>query len=209
MKRLMILLTCLFATVALARETRMLDYEHSATGIKKVVLDAGVGDVEIMGDSGDKISAQVELKSKSSGWWSRHGTDISEVKIEGEVSGDTLKLRIYPRNRHHNSLSEDWTIHLPARLLLDIDLGVGEITITDCIRDINIDLGVGSVNIEGDDGEFGDISAECGVGDASVRTPKGRNEGHGFISHSVHQTGPGNAEIRVDVGVGDVTIRLQ
>lgn len=209
MKRLMILLTCLFATVALARETRIIDYEHSAAGIKKIVLDAGVGDIEIIGDSGDKISAEVELKSKSSGWFSRHGVEISEIKIEADVSGDTLKLRIYPREHNHKNITEDWTIHLPARMMLDIDLGVGEITITDTTRDITIDLGVGSVNIESDYDEFGDIRAECGVGDASVRTPKGHDDGHGFISHTVHNSGPGNAEINIDVGVGDVTIRLQ
>ncbi len=53
------------------------------------------------------------------------------------------------------------------------------------------------------------MHGNCGVGDVSLRTPDGREQGDGFIGHTLNAKGPGKASIHASAGVGDVKIHLR
>lgn len=209
MRALKTLALFLILAVPAAAEERVLDLSRSLEGITSVVVDAGVGEVEITGDaSGDALTARVELSPKSGFWGSRSRRAIERAELIATVKGDTLTLRVSPRDDDHN-FGEEWTIHLPARLAVSVDLGVGDVRLLDTRGDIDVDLGVGDVRIEGEFRDFGDIRASSGVGDATLRTPEGREDGEGFVGHSLRGRGPGKSTIRVSIGVGETQIRLR
>jgi hypothetical protein len=196
------------AAVAGAEHVR-LDYSRPAEGINKVVLEAGVGDVEILGDGGTTITARVDVTPKTGHFWSHHDEDLTGLQVETEVHQGTLFLRV-GRDRHEDhSWGEDWTVHLPQRMAVKVELGVGDTKVLDVAGDIAVEVGVGDVSVEGQYASFGDVHASSGVGDASLRTPQAREDGEGFIGHSLRSHGPGVSEIHISAGVGDTEIRLR
>jgi hypothetical protein len=189
---------------------RTFDLDRAATGVARIVLEVGVGDVEVIADETGRITAHVEV-SASKGWRgsTRAQRALEELELESEMKGDALHLRISERHDDDHSFGEDWTLHLPPGVALEIEQGVGDLRILDIAAEINVELGVGEVHIEGEHAAFGPIEGSCGVGDVSLRTPEGRTEGRGFIAHTLDEKGPGKARIDVEVGVGDVDIRLR
>ncbi|MBP7798383.1 MAG: hypothetical protein KA072_07155 [Thermoanaerobaculaceae bacterium] len=209
MRVLRILALCLIVAVPVAAEERILDLSRSVEGVTSVVVAAGVGDVEITGGAdNDMLTARVELSPKRGFWGSRSRRAVERAELQVTAKGDTLTLRISPRDGDH-SFGEKWTLHLPARLRVSVDLGVGDVTVLDTSGDIKVGLGVGDVRIEGEHSDFGSIRASSGVGDTVLSTPDGREHGDGFVGHSLHQRGPGTSTIEVSIGVGDSMIRLR
>lgn len=209
MRTLKTLPLLLFLTVPAAAQERTLHLSRSLDGITTVVVKAGVGEVELTGDAPENaLTARVDLSPKSGFWSSRSQRVVERAELVATVEGDTLTLRVSPRG-DNNNFGEEWTIHMPAGLAAKVRLGVGEVKVFEILGDIDVDLGVGEVRIEGEYSAFGDIRAASGVGDATLRTPEGRQSGEGFVGHSLQERGPGKSAIRVSIGVGETQIRLR
>jgi len=209
MKRLVTALLIFAAAPAFAAE-RTFDFTRPAEGIVGIVLQAGVGEAEVIGDGGTDITARVEVTSKRSSFFSsRSSREIDALSLGSEVRGNTLVLRLSPEENVGRVFVESWTIHVPSRFTTEVKLGVGDVRLLDITGDLTVSAGVGDIRIESSYAMFGSIQASCGVGDATLRTPEGRDEGEGFIAHELHGQGPGSSTIHVSAGVGDVTIRLR
>lgn len=213
MRRLLVALVAPLAAAAAAGGTvKSLTLTRPATGLATVVVKAGVGEVEVMGDSGQEISIQVELRAKDGGFiFGSHQSerDLDTVHLEPRVTDGELTLQLAPDERDSRHWSESWTVRIPAALATSVKLGVGDVRVLDLTGDVTVDAGVGDVRVEGEFSSAGDIHVTCGVGDASLRTPNGHSEGKGFLGHDLSAHGPGKASIRARAGVGDVTIRLR
>jgi hypothetical protein len=215
MRRLILILALMLIAVPVGAEDsrRSLNLDKPAAGISAIVLEAGVGDVEVTADESGRITAQVEVEAKNgSHWWgsSRSRGSLDQVELTAEVKGDRLHLRVDRPGEHHDrQFGENWTIHIPAGVGVEIQLGVGELRIFDVGASVDVEVGVGDIRIEGSYDAFGAVNAECGVGDATVHTPEGREDGHGFIAHELSTRGPGKAKLDAEAGVGDVEIRLR
>jgi hypothetical protein len=211
-RRLACFLTAiLVGTVAAGGSLRTLEHSQPAGELTGVTITAGVGEVEVIGDNGNTVRARVEVKRKHMGWFGSKSSDeeIESLAIEPSVSAGKLTLRLKPDSRDEHDFVENWTVYVPTSFSAQVKLGVGDATVLDVTGDVKAELGVGDVKVEGLHASFGNVRASCGVGDASLRTPAGHEEGEGFIAHSLNVTGPGKAEIHAEVGVGDVTIRLR
>ena len=211
MKRFFFLFALLFAATAAAHADRVLDTSKPSTDITEVVMEIGVGDVEVVADDSVTISAHVEIERKSGSFWGSHSSqrEIEALEIDTRVEGHTMTLRLRPESRHNKHYSENWTVRLPANCAVKIKQGVGNVVVRDVAGALDIELGVGDIEIDGLYASFGRISAECGVGDVTVRTPEKRERGEGFVGHEVRTKGAGSAALNAEAGVGDVTIRLR
>jgi hypothetical protein len=208
---LLMALMLVAASVSAADRTRSFSASQPAKGIASVVLKAGVGDVEILAQSDDRIDVGVEAHAKRMSFWSssRGEETLDRLILQREVRGSTLYLSLRGADHDDRDFAEDWSIRLPARLAVRVKLGVGDVRITDVAGDLKAEVGVGDVRIEGVWSGFGAIHAKCGVGDTDLRSPEGRREGEGFLSRSLDASGPGEAAIDAATGVGDVTIKLR
>jgi hypothetical protein len=211
MKRLPFLLAVLVAGTAAAHSDRVLDASKPAAGVKEVVIEVSVGDLEVIADESGTISAHVEIERKGGGFWGSSSSrgEIEALEIDARINGSTMTLRLRPERRHNRHYSENWTVRLPAGCAVKIEQGVGNVVIRDVAGNLDVELGVGDIEIDGLFASFGRISAECGVGDVTVRTPEGRERGEGFVGHEAHTKGGGDATLNAEAGVGDVTIRLR
>lgn len=190
-----------------ADERRTFPIEQATEGITRVVIDAGVGEIEVVGGDIATITGSVEVTNKKSSL--RKRGLIEKLELDVRRAGATLYLEIRSGDGDHHDWGEEWVLTVPKAVSLSIDLGVGDITARDVAGGVQVDVGVGEVTIEGEHAAYGRIDADCGVGDVELRTPEGRQRGDGFIGKELRAEGPGKATISIDVGVGEATIRLR
>jgi hypothetical protein len=221
-------LVLLCVAPAFATSTRSLSDQIDATDIEVVMLETGVGDIEIIAVDHEVITYQVVLEPRRGGLFSskrRAEREVQEADLDATVNGASLYLHIRSDSSERR-FEETWTIELPARLSVEMDHGVGKITINQLAGSIDIESGVGDIDVHGASGDVtiglgvGDAeisgctgtyeSAECaaGVGDAYLRI-NGRKIGEGgFLANTASWSGDGEHEIKVDVGVGDAKVVL-
>jgi hypothetical protein len=210
--------------------SRTLTQAADAGSIQTLSLESGIGDVQMTGDeASNAISVEVVLTPRRGGLFSsmraaEHEVEAASLKLD--TRDGTLHVTIDPPADEERRFEERWTIELPSRLAINLDHGVGDVSIVGTESGIEIDAGVGDVLI---DAERGDIVVDLGVGTAVVRAPAGsvshasgaggvgdvklsvlgeQIEGGGFISDASSWDGDGESRIEVSVGVGDVVIEL-
>ncbi len=119
-----------------------------------------------------------------------------------------------------------WTVTAPARIGLELELGVGDVSVAGLTGGIEMEVGVGNVSIEVAGGDvavsvgvgngtirgpaaaYGTVSASGGVGGASIEAAGATFNDKGFVGHTSSWKGDGPDGIELEVGVGDAEIIL-
>ncbi len=200
-----VLMTLALAAPALAGDD-IQNYRFDATGVKLVRLDPAVGELEIVG--ADVTAVEVRMQIECDG---RHCDDkIDNIRLESKTKGGELRLEVdgYPR---HGDLSVDLEIRMPRAMALDIEHGVGEISIEGVSGDIDLEAGVGEVDIRGSSKAFRSAQIELGVGESELSVDGTTIEGDSFLfvgGETEWTRGRGQSTLKVEVGVGEATVRL-
>jgi len=212
-----------------AAAVRTLEDSYSAVSIDRVVIEAGVGDVNITAVDGDAVVVDVTLKARRGGFFSsmrRAEREVEEANLEAEVDGRELRIKI-DSDSDERRFEESWVVTMPARMVLELEVGVGDVRIRGVGGGVALETGVGEVSIEVGSG---DVTVEVGVGEVEVRAPASaygsaeassgvgagvlrvlgqKIEGEGFVGSSSSWRGDGPDRIEVEVGVGDAEVVLE
>jgi hypothetical protein len=191
-----------------AAELRSRARTWPAQDLESVRLGVKVGEVRVEGTETDRVSAVVTVKCNNAS--TKRCMERSEkIRLDARTVGRSLRLdlRGVPK-RFSSGLDVGVDLSVPRRLSLGLEVGVGEIEVRDLGGDLDMKVGVGEITVEAREGEIGRVRANVGVGDASLRARGGRVHGEGFLGRDLRWTGTGEREVHVDVGVGEVTIRL-
>lgn len=166
-------------------------------------VEFSVGELEVEIWDGDSIELDIELKSERS-WLSWRRSKVDDIELELRTSGDEMLLRIDEGN-----LNQHWVVKVPAKLGLEVELGVGEIRIDGIDNNLSLELGVGEIEVIAASDNFDYIDASVGVGDAILRGfGSGTDNERSFVSADAHFEGRGDYKIKVELGVGDALVRL-
>lgn len=208
---------------------RVLERSISATGLDRVEIEAGVGDVRVEVGEDETVVVEVTLEPRRGGLFSSIRTaerEVQEATLEVETAGRVLQLKV-GTNADERRFEERWAVVMPARLALQLELGVGDVELRGIAGGVSLEAGVGNVVV---DTEGGDLDLELGVGDLSVRAPAaayGRVRcaagvgdarirvqgeklgGGGFIGSSASWKGTGPHRIEAELGVGDASVTLE
>ncbi len=216
------------SSITAAGPTRTLKATIDVSNLETMILEAGVGDVNISSGDTGVVTVSVDLEPRRGGIFSSLKAaekQVQKVELSSEISGTTLELGL-ENTDHDRRFEEDWTITIPVSLEVGIDLGVGDVTITGVsgaidlelgvgdavIRNfegpLDIELGVGDITIQGASAVCREVEAEAGVGDVRITVGNHRITGEGFIAHSCDWEGTGEADIDAETGVGDIRIVL-
>ncbi len=209
----------LLITASASAAERALSFSQPAEDLEAVEVEVVAGDVTVTGSENQHIEAQVVATGKR---W-----QLEKLEVQARRRGRTLQLSLSGRPPGGRAVEEDWQLRVPKGCRLKVTAGVGDVSVRGMEAELTLRVGVGDVTVAG----FGSaLKAEAGVGDVdirghwpqvgslrlvtgvgsiSVRTPEGRARGHGFVSESYQGQGPGQAQVVVTTGVGDVTVRLQ
>ena len=200
-KALLLALTLMAMPLAMAQGTKRLTYDIDAAAFQRLQLEMAVGEMDIEISDGDSISLDIFLEADRR-WFSLRRPDISDMELEQRSRGDSLYLGI-----DRDNVEQTWRVRLPAYLALELEVGVGDVSIVGLDNDLTLELGVGAVSVEVASENFNEVTASAGVGDAVVRVRGSDNERRSLVGANAFYQGDGDYRIDVEVGVGDAEIR--
>jgi hypothetical protein len=198
--------------------TRMLATDPVAS----IVVEAGVGEVRIEQGEGNAIDVRVTITPKRNTGPVGKLPDVSKLEMSATMRGDQLRLEVDSKN-----IEERWVLRLPKKAFsaIEVNLGVGNASVTTNARRVEVDLGVGEatvtapagaivVNVGTGDADIrstranaGTVEGTTGVGGLTVTGVDGTVERH-MVGGSIKGKGKGREPIEVQVGVGELKVTL-
>lgn len=175
-----------------------------------VRFDISVAELEVTAGSSDKIEVEVFAECKRSRRDCEEALENLELfdRTRGKVL--TIDFEGYPK-WGKGRIEVEAVVKIPAGFDFDLDMGVGEVNIAGLRGNLDLDLGVGELNIDTKEAHLRSVNLDVGVGDAEIYGADARVEGRrSFLvgSEVYWADGEGDKRINVDVGVGEVTVRL-
>ena len=205
------MLTAVGASDGLARGSVLETEPHTFAVSKshRVRLNFPVGELKVV--PGDESQVRFELRVRCRNCSAERCESLANrLELNSEDRDGTLRLSLdhYPKwnSKGFNVIA---TLHVPRSLPLEVDMGVGQLGIDGLEGDIEVDLGVGEADIHASRTRASHVSVDAGIGDASIRGGGSNTSRRGFIgSHATWSEGSGRSTVRLHVGVGEGTVRL-
>jgi len=211
-------------------DDRELTAEVSADGIDEILLDGHDGKATIEVGAGDQIRIRVKIKAKRKGLVYKSSAGrayVEDARLETDTRGGTLEVAL-SGGRGRKDTEEAWTIIVPRRLAVVVEMSAASIDITDVTGGVEVNLGVGKANV---DVPRGNIEVRVSVGNATVET---QTDSYGDVDlraqvgktrlwigghrikysnppgpgSKVSMEGEGRDQIKVFVQVGDASLRV-
>lgn len=203
------LLGAAIAVPALARTTWLETEPHTfqVTKNHRVKIDFAVGELKIVPGDASTVRFEVSIRCKNESE-ERCQKLADHLRFESEDRDGTLHLKLDRYPKWCSNFNVTGVLTVPRSLPLDVEMGVGQLTITDLENDIEVDLGVGDADIRTSRALANSVSVDTGIGDATIRGASGDVERRSFIGSHASWDGRGRSSVRLHVGVGDATVSL-
>ncbi|HXS81752.1 MAG TPA: hypothetical protein VN896_03455 [Methylomirabilota bacterium] len=198
--------------VAPARGAMLVTDPHvyPVTSNHRVRLEFPVGELKVLAT--DEPHVRFDLRVRCRRWSDERCAEMADrLILDSDDTGGTLNLKLhkFPHWNNHG-MTVIGTLSVPRTLAVDIEMGVGELTISGIEGDLDVQLGVGEADIRALRSRAGHVTVDTGIGDADIHGGGSGTRSRGFIgSHAVWDEGQGRASVRLHVGVGDASVRLE
>lgn len=221
----------------------LLSMEMPAAGIARLAIAAGSGEMKVTPSADGRVHVQLEIKQQEHSilwffqWLSGEtARDIKGATLKADRQGEASSISlVYPSGRDHNDVQEKWTISLPAKLLVDVEMSAGQIVIDGMQGGIKSHLTAGEAVIHAASGpvqasvNYGRLHVISDTGKPGVVTLESKHglavlswdgkyygpaQEHGFLSgvhlvgNSVVERGPGLDNMDLSVFAGEVDLRV-
>jgi hypothetical protein len=173
-----------------------------------VKLDLSLGDIEIEGTDGRNIEVEILI------FCHRENLAVCTTRAQriyvaprSKRGNLNINLKRTPKNRAQG-VSARMRVKVPRHLSLEVDVTGGNVEISGMEGSMEVDGLSSNVDIVHRRHQIGQVKLNVGVGKADLWLGEGRIEGRGF-PRSVRWSGSGTSEIEVDLGTGDIAVRLE
>ena len=207
-----LILTAMLGGICLASSTSedlgTLEGRWPARDTDEIRVEFPVGEMIFESSDGSDIVAELEVRCRSG---SRSCYERSKrLRLVTNVAGRTRHLRLDGMNKLGNrGLEVTLRIAVPKTLAVNAEMGVGSLRVEGIVRDLRVELGVGEVTMLLDESAVRSVNLTVGVGDATLRHGGQAKTVSGLLGRKVRwHDGPGAADVRVELGVGDIDVRL-
>lgn len=197
-----VLLMTVLVTSAHADDRVVRNHTIELDGIHEVEINNSVGKVDIIQGDFETLRVVLDIEGERKGFFRRQ-VDVDDMDLDIKKRGDTLFLDF-----DEDDAKAEWTVEMPALERTIIQMGVGEIRLDVGATDLDVELGVGEVSVTAPENSVGRINLNVGVGDASVRGADILDRQSAFISKRIRAQGEGSHDLEIDLGVGDIDVRL-
>lgn len=228
-RSIIIFLTSIALTAPAIAAERVIEESFPAAGVERLHIENGVGDIEFAAADDEVIHIEITLTPR------RGGVFSSMKKAEEEVATAVLRSREangrlsveLDSDSHEPRFEANWMVTAPARLRLEVELGVGDVSVAGVMGgtglevgvgdasigvlggDVEVSIGVGSGTVRAPAAAYRSASASGGVGGASIDAEGEISTEKGFVGHSCTWRGDGPDSIELEVGVGDARVILE
>ena len=175
---------------------------YNASDLKVLSITNGVGSIRV--EVADISSIEVEVAVEPTTSYFFFESDISDAELSASTNGGELALEVPVDDSEQN-----WLVRIPKHLGLSIDLGVGDVDISNINQNVIANVGVGEFSATLNQNSFKSLDAQAGVGGVSLSGfTNSENESH-LVGNSTEIRGEGSAKLSVDVGVGGINLKNQ
>lgn len=184
--------------------------EIPVTTEQRIRLEFSVAELEVLGHDGRNVVVEIEARCR----WSRGDCEggLEDLRIDIDTTDRKLIVELEGLPRWYKEHIEiEGTIRVPRGQELEIDMGVGEVRVEGMTGDLHVELGVGEVEVRTSREILGRIMLDTGVGEAHLFGDDGTSQGRRsfFVGSEVAwDEGDGEARIDIEVGVGEIVVRL-
>lgn len=199
----------LLALPTLAGTVRTLEAEADLDHGGTLVLEIPVAEITVDGVAGNQVRLELEISCESSSC--REKAEKLELVHRGGVDRQIFEIDGYPSMGSSPDL--ELRIRMPRDRHLELELGVGELSIEGLEGDLDLEVGVGDVELVLVEKALRSVEVEVGVGDADLDLPgskEAESSGFLFLGNSLSwDDGPGTARVQLEVGVGDANVEVR
>jgi len=193
-----------------ALDDRWIERTVPVAPAQQLRIELSYGQLSIEPATGDEVKLELAVRCKRGG--ERCARLIDDVDFEVHNRDDEVRVRVDNLPKFNTrGVSAKLRVFVPQHRRLVVDMGAGEIRITDLGHDVDIRLGAGEIDIHMPEDVVGSVALQAGVGDAHLR------RGHGAIetarAHLIGAAvrwdeGRGKARVEAQVGAGEVQLCL-
>lgn len=193
----------LAVTAASADTAKTLSKTLAYSG-QEVLLDMDIGSAKFIATDEQEIRIEVLVTPNESNWFSLWGgADVEDVELDVVDSSSEIELKV----TEQDDVKQEWVVYLPRQAAVNLNVGIGQVEVSNMENNIDIDLGVGHAEINHEI-LYSSVSLESGVGEVEVNSQGQSVEvNRNFVMQSYHneeQTGFG--QLNVNVGVGQIDV---
>lgn len=178
---------------------------------QRVHMEFPVGDLRVVPSDGELVELHLQVRCSRGA-----SADCAEIAnrlvLESRERDGTLHLHLdrFPRFRN-NGLSLRGELRVPRRLAVRVEMGVGELDVTGIEGDLDVELGVGEAMVTLPRRTTSQVHVKTGVGEAAIMGGGTGTQRSGVVGSSSRWSAPegqGRASVKLAVGVGEATVRL-
>ena len=196
-------------SVQAATVVRSLEHTLTLESNETLDLDLPIGDLRVVASATAEARITVDIECSRGRRRCESAAEDLEIRVRRRAHRQILEIEGWPR-WGTSGLSVRVVASVPPTTPVSVDMGVGEITVEGLESDLWIDLGVGKIDVEMASAAVRSVNLDSGIGESSV-TLDGRRVGgkRSFLGGEVDWSdGEGSARIEIDLGVGEITVKL-
>jgi hypothetical protein len=212
MKRaaLVVVVSIALAAPLAAGVDRKLDESFDLRSAGQLRVDFEVGELDIEAWDGQQVEVELELRCrKRSASCERR---LEDVEILSDWRGDRLEVSFEGLSKRvSNKMEVEALIRVPESVELSVDMGIGDLDIRGILHDVFVDMGIGDVSLSLPESAVRAVYLDAGIGESRIWGSHGRvDSSRPFLigSEVEWESGDGNSEIVVDLGIGEVSVHL-
>jgi len=201
----------LCACVVEAGETRDLEEIVELEVGQIIRIDIPVAELRVEATERTDIGIELTVRCR----WQINDCDdaLEDLEITSRSTSRRLTLELTGFRRWQGSLiAVEGTIEVPRSSALEIKMGVADLEIRGVEQDLRVDVGVGELDLRLPEAKLGEAFIDVGIGKVRFFGGGKREEDRRsfLIGNELHWTdGAGKAELDIEVGVGEVRVRLE
>ena len=196
------------STAARAEELGTLVGRWPVGSIDEISVEFPVGELAIEASDDTEIHAELSVRCRHS-----HRSCVERsrrLRLVTQVAGRTRQIRLegLPKFGSHG-LEVTLRIAVPKTLAVNAEMGVGDCRVEGLVRDVRLELGVGDVTVLAKESDVKSVHLTVGIGDATLHHGSHAQAVSGLLGRKVRWSdGAGAAHVSVELGVGDIDVRL-
>lgn len=175
---------------------------------EEIRVEFPIGEMILESTDDPEIVAELEVRCRSG---NRSCYERSKrLRLITTVAGRTRHLRLDGMSKLGNrGLEVTLRIGVPRSLAVGAEMGVGSLRVDGIVRDLKVELGVGEVIVLLHESDVRSVNLTVGIGDATLRHGTKAQTVSGLLGRKVRwNEGTGAAQVSVELGVGDIDVRL-
>lgn len=178
---------------------------------QRVHLEFPVGDLRVVPGDGDRVELHLQVRC-SRGSSADCNEFANRLVLESRERDGVLHLHLdkFPKFRN-NGLSLRGELRVPRQLAVRLEMGVGDLDVTGIEGDLDVDLGVGEAMVTLPKRTTSAVHVKTGVGEATIVGSGTSVQRSGVVGSSTKWVAPeggGRSSVKLAVGVGEATVRL-